>query len=146
MPESHESVVHALLSSQPFAGPSLHSPPEQTSPAVHSFPSSHGFPFAGKLMHSPLSRSHAVVAHDPPPAPQSPPTCIEQGVHEGEAGPRGREGRSRAGAGAGPSGGGPAGPASPPMDARDGRHWAARVQLGALPSAPGPSRVELGPS
>jgi hypothetical protein len=37
----HESVVHALLSSQLSAAPETHTPPEQASPPVHALPSVH---------------------------------------------------------------------------------------------------------
>jgi len=38
----HESVVHALLSSQLGAGPPTHEPPEHVSAVVHALPSSQG--------------------------------------------------------------------------------------------------------
>src|SRR5207253_2313483 len=41
--ESHESLVHGLPSSQSRRGPPVHDPPEQASPVVQAFPSSHGF-------------------------------------------------------------------------------------------------------
>ena len=41
VPESHESSVHALVSSQPSAGPPWHEPPLQASFVVQASPSSH---------------------------------------------------------------------------------------------------------